>query len=169
MDGFFHKVDYAARASLPVASCFVLILLAFAPWPPLAKGIIQALPIMLLCFWVMHRPDLFGVLWSFLLGLMQDMLTGQTLGINAFAFLLADFILRSQRGFFRNHSFFVAWMIASAVIAGASLLPWLMAGVVAGAFYEIEPVVLRIAFGVLLFPIIAGLLQRLQPVPHGRT
>jgi rod shape-determining protein MreD len=142
--------------------------LAFAPWPPLAKAMIQALPLILLCFWVMHRPDMFGIGWSLVLGLVIDMLSGQTIGINAFSFLIADFALRTERGFFHNHSFLMAWIIASFVIAGVSLLPWIMAAMAASAFSEFGPVALRIAFAVLFFPVIAGALYRFQPMPQGR-
>jgi rod shape-determining protein MreD len=151
-----------------VASCFVLVLLSLAPAPPLVKGIIQALPIMLLCFWVLQRPESFGVVWSFLLGLLIDVLTGQTLGIHAISFLVADIILRSQRNFLRHHSFLLGWLAASVVMAVASLVPWLVAGLVAGSFYEVVPVLLRVAFGILFFPVAVGILQRMQ-APYQST
>ncbi len=166
MDGIFYRIDHAARASLPVISCFILILLTFAPWPPLIKSFLQALPLVLLCFWVMHRPDLFKTHWSFLLGLLYDMLAGQVIGLTALSFLVADVVLRSQRGFFRNYSFLAGWMAASFVIAGVSLIPWAMASTFSGELRELSPTGIRIAFSVLLFPVIAGTLQRLSPLPR---
>ncbi|MBI3418567.1 MAG: rod shape-determining protein MreD, partial [Proteobacteria bacterium] len=113
--------------------------------------------------WVIYRPDLFSAPWSFVLGLLHDALVGQFLGVGALSYLLADFILRAQRTFFLNLSFFQAWMVYALVFTGAMMLQWGLSSLIDTTFLDLLPVVSRLVLGILLFPLVTGILHQLQP------
>lgn len=95
MNNALGKFEEFGKASLPVFSCLVFLLLMIVPWPtPTVKAILSAFPLMALCYWIVNRPEHFSMAWSFIIGFMQDVLLGQPLGVTALTYLAADFFLR---------------------------------------------------------------------------
>jgi rod shape-determining protein MreD len=163
-----QKVDTIVRSSLPVVLCIFFVLLDLAPWSsPLAHAVLDPIPLIILCYWVIHRPELFPMSATFGIGLLRDALTGQFLGITTFSYLLADFILRSQRTFFANQPFLSSWMVYGFVLTGAGLMQWALTSLMEREFLDILPTLLRIAFGVLLYPVVSGVLSRVQLLLRG--
>lgn len=162
---WLQKIDTAVRSSLPVALCLVFVLLDMAPWTsPIAHAVLDPIPLIILCYWVIHRPEFFPMSASFGVGLLRDALSGQFLGVITFSYLLADFILRSQRTFFANQPFLSSWMVYGLVLTGAGLLQWSLTSLMEHEFLDLVPMLLRIAFGVLLYPVISGVLSWLQNI-----
>ncbi len=78
------------RASIPILSAFVAVLIDVSPLPD-ASPVAMA-PFLTLCvifFWAFHRPDLLNSLAIFIIALIYDSLAGMPLGFTALVFLLA--------------------------------------------------------------------------------
>ncbi|HVY12839.1 MAG TPA: rod shape-determining protein MreD, partial [Alphaproteobacteria bacterium] len=132
------QIDRTLQASLPVAWCFILVLFTLAPWPsPVLHTLADALPLMMICYWTVQRPEAFPMRWAFLLGFLQDMLSGQFLGVTALSYLLADFSLRSQRNSLLHQPFFFNWLIYALVLAGANILQWLLFSLLGGVMLDV--------------------------------
>lgn len=163
MNNPFEQFENFFKASLPVASCVFFLLLMIVPWPmPTAKAVLSVFPLMILCFWVVNRPEHFSMAWSFIIGFLQDVLLGQPLGITALTYLAADFFLRGQRQFFLQQSFRHLWTMFGVVILCVSLVQWLVASLIIHAWVEIMPMCLKVGIGVLFFPMTTVILHHLQ-------
>lgn len=170
MNNALGKFEEFGKASLPVFSCLVFLLLMIVPWPtPTVKAILSAFPLMALCYWIVNRPEHFSMAWSFIIGFMQDVLLGQPLGVTALTYLAADFFLRGQRQFFLQQSFLHLWMMFAVVIVGVSAVQWLVASFVIHAWVEIPPVILRVVIGILFFPLVTTVLHAAQRSVFSRS
>lgn len=164
-----QKLDYVMRASAPLLSCIFFLLLALVPWPsPILKTVLSTFVLMVLCYWVVHKPNFFPVQASFLIGLTQDVLMGQPIGITAFTYLAADLFLRSQRQFFLQQSFRNLWLMFFVIITGASALQWGVASVITGRTVDAMPWMFKVLLGVLFFPFMASVLHLMQRWLLGR-
>ncbi|NDE91312.1 MAG: rod shape-determining protein MreD [Alphaproteobacteria bacterium] len=174
MSRFLHTIEEFWKASLPVASCIFFVLMMLMPLSihgPLVtvKMILSAFPLMALCFWIVNQPEHFGVGWSFIIGFMQDVLLGQPLGMTALAYLGADFFLRGQGHFFLQQSFQHLWMMFAVVMVGVSAVQWLIASLMMHNWIDVMPMLVRVALGILFFPLVAFLLHQMQRSVFGRA
>lgn len=170
MNTAFQKLDDTLRGALPVASCIVFLLLALIPFPgALLREIFAACVLMTLCYWLINKPESLSFYWSFIIGLLQDMLLGQPLGISAFTYLGVDFFLRGQQQFFSQQPFFHLWLMLALVIIAASSLHWLIASLLAQSLLALLPVMIKTALAILLFPCLVGCLHAAQRFFLGRT
>lgn len=154
----WQRVDQTARLFLPAATTLMLGIVAVLPIGLPRWGVLSP-PLMLAAvfYWAVVRPDLLPATAAFALGLLQDLLTGAPLGANAFALVLVQWILRSQRRYLANRPFFLLWMAFAPVVVGAALVDWL---VYAGVTLSVPPIaegLVRAALGFVLFPLVCGL------------
>ena len=164
MDGVFvRRVELWARQATPVTLAFLIVVFGTLPWP--LPAIVPKPAILVLAavyYWVLHRPELFRPLAAFALGLVQDLLSGGALGLNAFVLLLVREAVRSQRKTLANKPFFVLWGAFAVIAAGAALVTWLC-----GSLYYVqllwpETVIVQYLFGVALYPAVAWCLMRVH-------
>ena len=100
--GPWIKLDNFARSLAPGLITLLLILLSVMPTKiPGWSHIAPALVLMSVYYWAIYRPDLLPLPAVFALGLIQDVLAGTPIGINAFTLLVAYGLVVSQRRFIR--------------------------------------------------------------------
>ncbi len=163
MSGLLSRVDRMPHAVLPLGGGFALLLLALAPWPsPLLHALFDVFPLVFLCAFAMRAPGSFPAYATFLMGLLYDALSGHFLGVTALSWLLADLLLRGRRLFFPGESFGRSWRAFALALFVAGLLQWALFGLLARHPGDLLPFALRLLFGALLFPPMAGLAERLQ-------
>ena len=163
MNSFFHNIDSLLRSSIPVLTVILPLLLLFIPWnEPLLHSIIAPLALISLCHWVVNRPDLFGMYWSFIIGFIYDALIGAPLGITALAYLAADFFLRSQRSFFLHQSFVRFWIVVSVIILAVMFSQWGIANFITEKHLPLLPPILKAMLGILALPLLSSILHILQ-------
>lgn len=75
-----------------VVSLLIGMMLAIVPLPDWAAPLRPAWVAMLVIYWVLHRPDRFGLLGAWLTGLAFDALTGSLLGQHALSLTIVAFI-----------------------------------------------------------------------------
>ena len=157
------RLDRWVRGALPVLSIAFLVLLSVTHLPvPIYATFAPALPLMGVYCWVVLRPDLTPRTAVFVLGLLQDVLTGLPLGVHALVYLAAHPVLLAQRRFFVRHSFLSFWCGFALLAPSASFLTWLLLSVLGGAFFPPFGVLAGLVAAILAFPVIAWIITRLR-------
>lgn len=159
----YQRLEQTMRQILPFVITVLLALLAAVPWPlPQLNAVTPPLALISVYYWSIHRPDLFGGISAFLIGLMVDALTGMPFGVHAFCFVGIHALCQRQRHLFVNHSFFILWFGFVIAIAAVALVQWLMVSVLGGQLLPIGAVLVQSLLAVLLFPLPTVMLIALQ-------
>lgn len=152
-----------ARQLTPFGLTLILVVLNVVPLhvPGYAR-IVPVLPLMAIYHWAIYRPRLMPSYAVFAIGLLQDVLTGVPLGVNALVFIGVNGIVLSQRRFFIGKSFAVVWLGFALVAAGAALASWILISI-----FNLVPIAPDAAFFQYLltlgcFPFLAWVFLRWQ-------
>lgn len=144
---------------VPMLSVVGLEFISMAPGTVLS-GLAPILGMCGIFYWALYAPNLLPMLLVFLLGALQDMIWGQTLGLNAVGFVLLYQAVQSQHHFLSDRSFGLVW-------AGFILLSGLITfgqGMLVALFQPVDFHLLGMTMlvSVLLFPVVYGLLAMLH-------
>jgi rod shape-determining protein MreD len=160
---FWHRLDEFARRLFPFALTLMQLLASLIPLPlPGYAAVTPSFLVMAVYFWTLHRPDLMPPFAVFALGLLQDFLTGGTLGISAIVLLVLSFATGSQRRFLGGALFVTVWAGFVVNAAGAGLLAWVLNVLAEGAMFDTRPALFQYLLTVGLYPSLGWLLVRAQ-------
>jgi rod shape-determining protein MreD len=158
-----QRLDGIARKLIPFAATILLVILSAVPWHLPGFGqVAPALSLMAVYYWAIFRPDLLPPAAVFGIGLLQDILAGAPLGVNALTLLLVYAVVSSQRRFFLGKSFLVMWSGFMLVGAGVAAGTWILHAGVFGTFLNPLPAVFQFALTLALFPCLTWLFIRAQ-------
>jgi rod shape-determining protein MreD len=154
-----------SRQTTPVVTSLFMALLATVPIPvPWWLVIAPGLVLVIVFYWSVHRPNLipFGAL--FLLGVLQDSLSGSAMGVASAVFMLVKYLVVSQRRHLIGKEFFQLWAGFALVILMAKLSAWSLASLVQGDI--LDPTITAVQTGVtiVLFPGVVWLLEHIRRV-----
>ncbi|MBL6959067.1 MAG: rod shape-determining protein MreD [Rhodospirillales bacterium] len=121
----WQRMDVLARRLTPFGLTLVMVFIAILPLhvPGFAR-VAPLLPLLAVYHWGIFRPELLPVYAVFFIGLLQDVLTGAPVGINAVVLLGVYAVVLYQQKFFAGKSFAVVWLGFTLVSAGAAVLSW---------------------------------------------
>lgn len=160
-------LDLWARRMIPFFLALFLVLVMVLPLPiPGHSAITPMLALAAVFFWAIHHPRLLPAWAVFVLGVIQDILTGALLGTGTVVLLLAYGAVLTQRRFFHNKSFLVVWWGFAMVTMAATILSWAIASVFAGQLIGAEAAVFQMASTIAIYPVLTWifhLAQRLLP------
>jgi rod shape-determining protein MreD len=160
---FWQRLDSIARRMLPFAVTVVLAMAAAVPLHlPGFAALAPAVTLISVYYWTIFRPDLMPALAVFAIGLLQDILSGTALGVNALILLLVYTVVLGQRRFFLGKSFLVMWWGFALVVAGAFMAMWMMLSSLDGAILDPLPAVFEGLVTVGLFPVLTRIYIRSQ-------
>lgn len=147
----------------PAALTMLLMLPSVLPIEaPRIGEITPMLTLMAVFYWSVYRPELLPPWVAFVIGLLQDLISGGPVGMTALVLVLVATYVATQRRVFLSRSFMVGWggfaLIALAVAAGS----WAVASVYFGAVMRPAPLLLQAFATVLLYPAMVWLLARAQ-------
>jgi rod shape-determining protein MreD len=158
-----NRIDQGARQVLPAATTLLFIVMGVAAWPlPYIGPLAPSFGLMGIYYWSIHRPDLFGPFLVFLFGLLQDALQGFPLGLSAFLFVATYQIVLSQRRYFSGQVFPMLWFGFALVMLLNFLAAWVLFWIVTGVRVAFLPPLFQAAFSIIVFPLPAWALIRLQ-------
>ncbi len=148
-----HSLGLAVRGALPLLISLGLVLLSVVSLriPDLAL-VMPSLAIIAVFYWSIHRPDLLPAPAAFLIGLMQDLLSGGPAGAMALVLLLVQGLVVSQRRVFLGGPFLVGFCGFAVVASGAACLSWLMVSAWSGTFLPPAPVAYQTVLTIALYP-----------------
>jgi len=148
---------------LPVATTVFAMLLSIQPVPiPGYAAVTPAFTLMAAYHWTIYRPDLLPALALFVIGTLQDLLTGGPTGVTALLLLLAYSIVLTHRRHFVNRPFAFVWGGFTLLSSGAMLFLWALHSLLAAEFLDLRGTVFRGVLTVAAFPAASFLLGRTQ-------
>ena len=159
----WHRLDGLARRLTLFALTLVLVVVSVVPLhiPGFAR-VAPLLPLIAVYHWAIYRPALLPAFAVFVIGLLQDTLTGMPIGVNALVFLGVYGVVLSQRRFFAGKSFAVVWLGFAVVAAGAALSSWILVSVYYVTLVAPRPVLFQYLMTLGVFPLLVWVFLRWQ-------
>lgn len=158
-----QRLDRIARNLIPFGLGMFLVMVGSLPLYIPGYGPVAAdFALMAVFYWAIYRPDLLPPLAAFAIGLLQDILVGTPLGMNALVLVLVQSGVVSQGKVFRTKSFLVLWWGFAMVALGTSALQWVLTTALNFAVVSPSPGAFRCALTVALFPFLGWVLARTQ-------
>lgn len=156
------------RLLAPVGLLIILFMLSVTALPvPYAGSVKPSLVLMAVYYWSIYRPTMMPPWLCFSTGLLLDILSNLTLGVNAIIFTVVQWIVRDQRKFLMGQPYVTIWAVFALVAALSMMLQWALYGLVNLHWAPLVPVYLSLAATVLLFPIVTLfliLVHRMLPI-----
>lgn len=160
---FLQRLDSWARASAPLVLTLTVVILKLVPLRlPAFEVIAPDFVLMAVFYWTVHRPDLLRSWGAFVVGLLDDVLTGTPLGVSSLILLLVHWTIIAQHRLFRGFSFALLWLGFAVIAAGAKVLIVALALVVGHGLIDPTVIFAQYAFTVAFYPLIAMLMGRAQ-------
>ena len=148
---------------LPIATTVLAALLSVEPLHLVGyAALTPAFTLMVTYHWTIYRPDLLPVLALFLIGTIQDLLSGGLPGVTAVTLLLARAIVLPHRHYFVDRRFPFIWAGFTLLTGGAMLFLWALHSLLAAQLLDLRGPVLRAVLTISAFPIASFLLGRSQ-------
>jgi rod shape-determining protein MreD len=146
---------------LPIATTILAALLSIEPLHlDRYAALTPAFTLMAVYYWTIYRPDLLPALWLFLIGTIQDLLSGGLSGVTAVTLLLARGIILPHRHYFVAWPFPYIWAGFTLLTAGTMLFSWALHSLLDGELLDLRGPVLRAVLTISVFPIANFLLAR---------
>jgi rod shape-determining protein MreD len=148
---------------LPAATTVLAMLLSIQPIHISGyAAVTPAFALMAAYHWTIYRPQLLPAAALFVIGTIQDLLSGGLVGATALVLVLARAIVLGQRRHFVNRSFRFVWARFMLLAAGATLFLWVLHSLFAAQLLDFRAAVIGAALTVSLFPAASFLLGRSQ-------
>ncbi len=159
--GWALRLERAARGLTPFGLTLLLALFAVLPWPlPGFAAVTPAFTLIAVYFWSIYRPDRLPYAATFAIGFVQDVLSGNPIGITSMVLLIAQGIVVSQRRFFPGKTFIVVWWGFMLIVPGAMLISWSLGSLYSGTLLPPGAFVVQMFLTVLLYPPLTYLFSR---------
>ncbi len=153
-----HRWGWTLRSSVPLGCTLFLGLLATLPVRmPHDLPVVPDLSLMAVFYWTIYRPDLMPISFLFIVGLIEDCVTGGALGVTSLILVGTHGILLGQRRVFLGKPFALTWWGFALVACGAAILRYLIASWQAGTLVAITQAVMQCVSTLVLFPLVVGL------------
>ena len=159
----WQNLDLAARRLTPFLLSLVLVILNLVPLHlPSYATISPNFALMAIYYWALHRPSLLPSGAVFIVGLLQDFLSGGPIGQNAAILVVVYIIAVSQARFFYGKSFFVVWWGFMVVAAAALIIEWAINVAITETIISPGPAYYKYIATIALYPVVAWLFARIQ-------
>lgn len=151
------------RAATPTLLGFFGVIILALPLR-LFEGVAPTpiIPLVVVFFWSVHAPDYLPSPSVFLIGLLQDLLTGGPLGLWAAVYLITQFAVSSQRAYFLGREQKVVWLGFALAAIAASLILWLVMSLMSGVLLPLSGLAKQIAVTILIYPLFGLVFGELQ-------
>ncbi len=161
--GPWQRMDVLARQLTPSIFTLALVILNVLPLHiPGFSSVAPLLPLMAVYHWAVFRPRLLPAYAVFLIGLLQDILTGAPIGVIALVFLVVYCAVLSQKRFVIGKSFFILWLGFSLIAAVAATINWLAVSILSATLVEPQTVFFQYLMTLGFFPAVAWFFMRWQ-------
>lgn len=163
MTALAGRIDGAFRGVLPVVVTAFLILFAYLPYGSAEiSRLFPQFALISVFFWTVYQPNLMPAGAAFLLGFLNDVLSGMPLGLSALILVLLQYAALHQRRAFVGRPFLVGWFGFALLAALAMGLIWLGASLYYLTLFDLWPVAVQCAITVAVYPLVAEIFGWLQ-------
>lgn len=162
MQSSFRSSGSVAVKAVPALLTLFVTLCTFVPLHVLGSGEMTPL-FALVCvfYWSVYSPQALPYSFLFVLGLLQDALSGTPLGMSSFINLGLSYLLHSQRRLMGKAHFGAVWLSAGALLAMATMTEWSIMCLVSGKTYDVSVPLLRWTVTCTTYPLMHLLLTQL--------
>ena len=147
---------------LPIATTVLAALLSIEPLHLDGYALTPAFTLMATYHWTIYRPDLLPAPLLFLIGTIQDLLSGGLPGVTAVTLLLTRTIVLPHRHYLSDRPFPFIWAVFTLLTGGAMLFSWAFHSLLSSELLDLRGPVLRAVLTIAVFPIASLLLGRSQ-------
>lgn len=159
----WQRLDKTGRNLAPFAVTVMLLLVGMVPLRiPFYTEVAPALTLMAVYYWGIHRPDLLRPGTVFAIGLLQDLLSGAPLGLNALTLVCVHWTVLSQRRFFLANTFALLWFGFALIVFGAAVLQWAAVCALNATTVPFNTPLFQALLTLALFPVFAWLFMRVH-------
>lgn len=158
-DSWQEKTISFFQRLLPFMVAVLMVLLNYLPaYIDVFNNIRPDFGLMAVYFWMLYRPDLFGLYSVAILGLLDGAISSAALGLDLFAYLLMYVLIVPLRNILIGRSFVVIWCAFVAISFGVLLVKWLLATIYFGKILPILALMLTILLGAAVYPVVSMML-----------
>ena len=152
-----ENLGRALRSAAPTLLGALGVLLWSSPLR-LAEGYAPTplLPLVVVYFWAIYSPASLPAFGVFLIGVLQDLLTGGPLGMWPTIYLTTTYLVATQRSYFHGRDQQVVWLGFAVIGLIAGAIEWSVMSLISGSRLPIGGLALRMAATIALYPLIAG-------------
>lgn len=150
-------------------AALMLILNALPFAPAAAMRWVPSLPLVLIFFWAVHRPEIFPRWLAFAVGLAQDVLSGGPLGLWALVYTCVYEGAFANRVFFIGRAAYSSWLGFCAAAAVTGVLSWAVASLYFWQAMPLLPVGGQMMVTVAVYPVVAGILSMIDRALGGES
>ena len=145
-----------ARAAAPTLLGIFGVFLLAAPLR-LFEGAVATplIPLVVVYFWSLYSPGHLPAASVFLIGLLQDLLSGGPLGLWPAVYLAVQYIAVSQQSYFLGREVHVVWMGFAVAAASVSLILWLFMSLMSTALLPLGGLASQMLTTIAVFPVFA--------------
>lgn len=162
-EDFDENVASFFQRSLPLASSAIFLLLAYIPLNvAVFNNIRPDLGLICIYFWMLHRPDLFGLVSIVILGLLSSAVSSALPGASLFAYLTLYVLIYNTQKFFNAKPFVVIWYGFMALSLTTLLVKWLVVSIYYSRFLPLSMLIFGYLIGVALYPLVSMILAFIQ-------
>ncbi|MDJ0936983.1 MAG: rod shape-determining protein MreD [Kiloniellales bacterium] len=159
----WQQVDTAVRLITPTLLIIILVVVSQIPLQiPNAGPVFPDIVLIAVYYWAVHRPDLMPFWVVFLIGLLQDLLGGDALGVSSMIYLAVFWTVAAQQRFFMSRSFGVIWAGFIVIGAGVVVLSWGLHALILGRQVQIGPALFQYLTTIAAYPLLAWIFAQTQ-------
>lgn len=154
---FGVRLRLLTPAALTLAAVFISVV------PLGVSGLPEVTPfftLMAVYHWSIYRPELLPAPAVFVLGVVQDGLSGGPLGLFALILVVVYGLVTMQRRTFLGKTFSVEWFGFSLVVLGATLASWLISCIYYATLMDPRPVILQAGLTLAIYPCMVWVIVR---------
>jgi len=145
-----------ARTTAPTLLGFFGVLLLASPLR-LFEGTVATpiLPLVVVYFWSLYSPGHLPAISVFLIGLLQDLLSGGPLGLWPAVYLAVQYIATSQQAYFLGREVHVVWMGFAVAAVSVSIILWLFMSLLSATLLPIGGLAYQMLTTIAAYPLFA--------------
>ena len=161
------RLDLFARSLFPCLVTLGLVLLSSAPLRvPELSAIMPALSLIAVYHFTIHHPHLLPYWATFLIGILQDLISGIPPGVSVIMLLTVQAVIRARYRHFAGAGFSLNWINFLLLSAGAFVIGWVLTSVGFMQVLDPRPAVFQYLLTGAVYPVLAWLIMRARKIFH---
>ncbi|WP_374442596.1 rod shape-determining protein MreD [Stella sp.] len=161
--GLLHRLDGWSRDLLPTLTTVLFLVLSTVRIPVAGfRTVAPAIVLIAVYHWTVHRPLLLPPAVIFVVGFVQDLLSGSPIGTGSLTLLAVYLAVLSQRRFLAGKPFPMVWLGFALVAAVTFFALWAVVSALSGVLLDPREAAFRGLVTIACYPLFAGLLLGLQ-------
>lgn len=151
------------KALGPTAVGLVSVLILVAPLR-LFAGLAPTpiLPLIVVFFWTIAAPAYMPSFSVFLIGLLQDFLSGGPLGLWPAVYLAIQYMVLAQRSYFAGREMRVVWVGFAFAALCAALMVWLVMSIMSQSVLSFRDIIWLMTVTALVYPVFSIAFARMH-------